>query len=245
VTAVQILRGGAPLDIVASGGSAEAIAAPATGSHHRAMHRIRLDAGGATTTLRHPGEAVYFVAEGEGAVEGTPVSRRRMVYVPRRTSYAFTAATPMTIYGGPCPPDPALYGNGDGALDGDSEGPVRVFDAETEGVPLPTIGKGARLVVWPGVGAEIATMNMAILEPGEENQPHAHAESDDTIAILEGAGSIDDLDAGTTHDFTAGDVVFVRAGTRHKVKADKGVWIVSAGGPCPPDFGMLRALGLA
>jgi quercetin dioxygenase-like cupin family protein len=112
-------------------------------------------------------------------------------------------------------------------------------------VPLPTIGKGARLVVWPGVGAEIATMNMAVLEPGEENQPHAHAESDDTIAILEGEGSIDDLDAGVTHDFTAGDVVFVRAGTRHKVKADKGVYIVSAGGPCPPDYGMLRALGLA
>jgi quercetin dioxygenase-like cupin family protein len=245
VSDVAILRGGAPLDIVERGGAAEAIAAPATGSHQRAMHRIRLEPGGVTATMRHPVEAVYFVAEGEGTVGDQPVEARRMVYVPRRTSYAFTATTPMTIYGGPCPPDPALYGGGAQEPDGESEGPVRVFDAETEGVPLPTIGKGARLVVWPGVGAEIATMNMAILEPGEENQPHAHAESDDTIAILEGQGSIDDLDAGTTHDFTVGDVVFVRAGTRHKVKADKGVRIVSAGGPCPPDYGMLRALGLA
>jgi quercetin dioxygenase-like cupin family protein len=245
VSAVAILRGGTPIDVVERGGAAEAIAAPATGSHHRAMHRIRLDAGGVTATMRHPGEAVYFVAEGEGAVGDQALGPRRMVYVPRRTSYAFRAATPMTIWGGPCPPDPAVYGSGGAAPDGESEGPVRVFDAETEGVPLPTIGKGARLVVWPGVGAEIATMNMAVLEPGEENQPHAHAESDDTIAILEGEGSIDDLDAGVTHDFTAGDVVFVRAGTRHKVKADKGVHIVSAGGPCPPDYGMLRALGLA
>ena len=245
MSAVAILRGGPPLEIVAHGGTAEAIAAPATGSHHRSMHRIRLEAGGATTALRHPSEAVYFVAEGEGAVGDRALAPRRMVYVPRRTSYAFTAATPMTIWGGPCPPDAALYGSGASAPDGDGEGPVRVFDAETEGVPLPTIGKGARLVVWPGVGAEIATMNMAVLEPGEENQPHAHAESDDTIAIIEGEGSIDDIDAGVTHDFTAGDVVFVVAGARHKVKADKGVWVVSAGGPCPPDYGMLRALGLA
>jgi quercetin dioxygenase-like cupin family protein len=87
-------------------------------------------------------------------------------------------------------------------------------------------------------------MNLAILEPGEENKPHAHLESDDTIAILEGEGSIDDLDAGENHRFTAGDVVFVRAGTQHKVKADRGVGIVSAGGPCPPDYAMLRGLGL-
>jgi quercetin dioxygenase-like cupin family protein len=106
------------------------------------------------------------------------------------------------------------------------------------------IGKQVRLVVWPGVGADVATMNLAILEPGEENQPHAHAESDDTIAILEGRGSIDDLTNGVTHEFAAGDVVFVRAGITHKVKADRGVPIVSAGGPCPPDYGMLRALGL-
>ncbi len=244
-SAVAILRGGAPLGIVAHGGTAEAIAAPATGSHHRSMHRIRLDPGGETIPLRHPSEAVYFVAEGGGAVGEHELKAHDMVYVPRRTSYTFKAASPMTIYGGPCPPDPRLYGGGDPVPpDGAGDGPVRVFDADTEGVPLPTIGKGARLVVWPGVGADVATMNLAILEPGEENQPHAHAESDDTIAILEGEGSIDDLDADLTHGFSAGDVVFVRAGTRHKVKADRGVRIVSAGGPCPPDYGMLRALGL-
>ena len=108
-----------------------------------------------------------------------------------------------------------------------------------------SIGKQVRLVVWPGVGADIATMNFAILEPGEQNTPHAHTESDDVIAILEGAASIDNLDTGETHDFSAGDVVFVRAGVRHMVKCDKGVPVMSAGGPCPPDFDMLRTLGLA
>jgi quercetin dioxygenase-like cupin family protein len=244
---IAILRGGEPLDIVAHGGSAVAIAWPGTGSQFRAMHRIELEPGGRTLDLRHDVEAVYFVARGVGSVGELGLRERTMVYVPRRTAYAFSADEAMTIYGGPCPPDRSLYGDGerleaDG--DGAGDGAVRVFDVEADGVPLPMIGRGARLVVWPGVGAEIATMNMAVLEPGEENMPHAHAESDDTIAILAGEGSIDDLDSGETHEFTTGDVVFVRTGVRHKVKADRGVTIVSVGGPCPPDYGMLRAAGL-
>jgi mannose-6-phosphate isomerase-like protein (cupin superfamily) len=243
--AVRILSGGRPLDIVVGGGTAEAIAWPGTGSRHRAMHRIELDSGGSTVTLRHESEAVYFVAEGAGSVGDLALRSHHMVYVPRRTPYSFAATGSMTIYGGPCPPDPSLYGDGEPLpAEGEGDGPTRVFDADTEGVPLPAIGKGARLVVWPGVGAEIATMNLAVLEPGEENRPHVHEASDDTIAILVGKGSIDDLDNGETHLFTAGDVVFVRTGVHHKVKADRGVGIVSAGGPCPPDFGMLRALGL-
>jgi quercetin dioxygenase-like cupin family protein len=243
--AVAIWRRGERLDIVARDGVAAAVAWPGVGSHVRALHRIELAAGGATVPLRHESEAVYFVAEGVGTVAGRPVRRRTMVYVPRRSPYAFAAAEPMLVFGGPCPPDLALYGHG-GRLEpeGDGDGPIRVFDAEREGVPLPVIGRRVRLVVWPGTGADVATMNFAILDPGEENQPHAHAESDDTIAILAGRGSIDDLDAGDTHTFSAGDVVFVRAGVTHKVKADAGVEIVSAGGPCPPDYAMLRALGL-
>jgi quercetin dioxygenase-like cupin family protein len=208
------------------------------------MHRIALDPGGRTRTLRHAGEAVYFVARGDGTVGEHALKAHDMVYVPRRTSYAFAALDAMTLVGGPCPPDPAVYGDTPVEHDGSPEGAVRIFDADREGEPLPMIGKQVRLVVWPGVGADVATMNFAILEPGEENQPHAHAESDDTIAILEGRGSIDDVTNGVTHEFGSGDVVFVRSGIVHKVKADRGVPIVSAGGPCPPDYGMLRGLGL-
>jgi len=241
---VAILRGGKELDIVESGGRATAIAWPGTGSRYRAMHRLELEPGGSTIVLRHPGEAVYFVAEGSGRVAGSPLEPRDMVYVPPDTPYAFEAGEAMTILGGPCPPDEALYGRAPAAADADGGGTVRIYDADREGEPLPMIGKQVRLVVWRGVGADVATMNFAILEPGEENQPHAHAESEDTIAILDGRGSIDDLTNGVTHEFEAGDVVFVRAGVKHKVKADRGVHIVSAGGPCPPDFGMLKALGL-
>jgi quercetin dioxygenase-like cupin family protein len=243
--AVAVLREEVALDVVERGGRAGAVIWPGMGSRTRTMHRIELEAGGTTRTLRHASEAVYFVAEGSGRVGGVTVGRHHMVYVPRLSAYRFEADRPMLVWGGPCPPDLSLYGEGE-ALDpgGDPGEPPRLFDAENDGVPLPVIGKQVRLVVWPGVGADVATMNFAALEPGEQNTPHAHAESDDVIAILEGEGSIDDLDAGETHGFAAGDVVFVSAGVRHMVKCDKGVSVVSAGGPCPPDRDMLRALGL-
>lgn len=242
---VAIVSGGVPVDLVEGGGSATTVIGPGMGSQSRTMHRIELDTGGATRLLRHPGEAVYFVAEGRGCVAGLAIERHHMVYVPRRSAYRFEADVPMLLWGGPCPPDLSLYGEGEAlAAEGDPGSPPRLFDADSEGVPLPMIGKQVRLVVWPGVGADVATMNFAILEPGEQNLPHTHAESDDVISILEGAGSIDNLDSGESHAFSAGDVVFVRAGVQHMVKADKGVPIMSAGGPCPPDFGMLRALGL-
>ena len=90
----------------------------------------------------------------------------------------------------------------------------------------------------------MATMNYVILDPGEENQPHAHPNSEDTIVILEGHGSIENLLSGRTLAFGPGDVVHVEAGVPHKVKADQGQRIVSAGGPCPPDVQLLRACGL-
>jgi quercetin dioxygenase-like cupin family protein len=215
------------------------------GSRYRSLHRVELDPGGRTVPLRHVSEAVYFIAEGRGVVGGTTFKPRDMVYVPRRTPYRFVAEEASLILGGPCPPDESLYGRGEGLSGkGTGDGPVQLYDADVEGEPLPMIGRQARLVVWPGVGADIATMNLVILDPGEENQPHSHEESDDTIAILEGRGSVDDLTNAETRAFSAGDVVFIRAGIRHRVKADKGVRVVSVGGPCPPDYGMLRALGL-
>jgi quercetin dioxygenase-like cupin family protein len=56
------------------------------------------------------------------------------------------------------------------------------------------ISQQARLVVWPCLGADVATMNFVAIEPGEEDQPHAHPDSDETIVILEGRGTIDNLE---------------------------------------------------
>ena len=120
---------------------------------------------------------------------------------------------------------------------------VRVFHRDEPDIMLPIISKDARLVVWPGVGAVTANMNYVILEPGEANTPHVHAESEDSVFILDGKGSVQDFDNDRRLEFEAGQVVHVPVGLRHAIAADRGVRVVSAGGPSPADKGLLRAVG--
>jgi len=120
--------------------------------------------------------------------------------------------------------------------------PVRVFDAARDGVPLPLIARQARLIVWPGSGARVASMNHVVLDAGEANVPHAHAESEDTIFVLEGRGTVRDFDHGLVLPVEAGCVIHVPEGVRHAVTAE--ARMVSVGGPCPPDLAMLRATGV-
>lgn len=121
---------------------------------------------------------------------------------------------------------------------------IHVYHPDDAGVRLPMIARDARLVVWPGVGALTANMNYVLMEPDEANVPHAHASSEDTIVVLGGMGTIDDLTNGRSHPFGAGQVVHVPVGIRHQVRADRGTPIESVGGPCPGDLAGLRAAGL-
>jgi quercetin dioxygenase-like cupin family protein len=120
---------------------------------------------------------------------------------------------------------------------------IRVFHRDKPDLMLPIISKDARLVVWPGVGAHTANMNYVKMEPDEANVPHIHAESEDTIYILEGRGTVSDMSNDRRLDFTAGQVIHVPVGLRHAVAADKGSPVVSVGGPCPADKGLLKAVG--
>jgi mannose-6-phosphate isomerase-like protein (cupin superfamily) len=120
---------------------------------------------------------------------------------------------------------------------------IRVFHRDKPDRMLPIISKDARLVVWPGVGAQTANMNYVRMQPGEQNVPHVHAESEDTIFILEGRGSITDFANARRLEFRADQVIHVPVGLRHAVAADRGRPIVSVGGPCPADLAMLKAVG--
>jgi len=121
---------------------------------------------------------------------------------------------------------------------------IRVIHRDEVAPSLPMISSDARLLAWPGVGALVANMNWVTMQPGEANRPHAHNDSDDTIYIVSGRGSVEDVGAGRILQFEARDVIHVPAGIVHAVKADRGVPVTSVGGPCPPDAAMLRAAGL-
>jgi quercetin dioxygenase-like cupin family protein len=119
---------------------------------------------------------------------------------------------------------------------------IRVFDPAREGVAVPMISRQARLVAWPGVGARQAQMNYVILEPHEANVPHRHGQSEDTIFVVEGRGTVTNTDSGRVQPVEAGCVVHVPAGVGHTVTAE--TRMVSVGGPCPPDEAMMRRSGL-
>lgn len=121
---------------------------------------------------------------------------------------------------------------------------IRVYHRDKPDVKLPMIASDARLIVWPGVDAITANMNYVAMEPGEENVPHDHPESEDTIFILSGEGTIEDLTNDLEIEFHAGQAIQVPAGVRHCVKANRGSAVVSVGGPCPADFALLRKAGV-
>jgi quercetin dioxygenase-like cupin family protein len=121
---------------------------------------------------------------------------------------------------------------------------IRVHHIDDASVRLPMIARDARLVVWPGVGAIDANMNYVLMEPGEENVPHAHPVSEDTIVVFAGEGTISDLTNAVDHHFSGGQVVHVPVGIRHQVRADRGSALESVGGPCPADLDGLRAAGV-
>jgi quercetin dioxygenase-like cupin family protein len=121
---------------------------------------------------------------------------------------------------------------------------IKVFHCDEGDVRLPMVARDARLIVWPGVGAWTANMNYVRMLPGEANVPHAHPVSEDTIVVLSGEGTIEDLTHGRRHQFGAGDVVHVPPGLCHRVSADRGALIESVGGPCPADAAGLRAAGV-
>lgn len=120
---------------------------------------------------------------------------------------------------------------------------IKVFHQDEARLMLPLISSDARMIVWPGVGAWHATMNYVRMKAGEENVPHSHSVSEDTIVVIEGRGSVDDLTNDVTLEFAAGDVIHVPVGVRHAVRANRGSPVVSVGGPAPADVKFLRACG--
>jgi quercetin dioxygenase-like cupin family protein len=249
---VQVLGPDGPeVPLVESGGSARALVWPGIGARLRSMHLISLEPRGRTRPQCHDAEAVYYVIEGGGSIAGEPLEEGSMIHVAPGSEYVLEAGGDgMQVVGGPSPPDASLYANGgrgedDGhaASEPGSTG-VRIFHRDRPGVMLPMIASDARLVIWLGIGARDANMNYVSMQPGEENVPHDHPDSEDTIYIVSGRGTVEDLTHGFSLEFEAGQAIQVPPGIQHRVKADRGSPVVSVGGPCPADERMLRMAGV-
>jgi len=120
---------------------------------------------------------------------------------------------------------------------------IHAFHIDDPDRMMPMIARDARLVVWAGRGSQTANMNYVDMQPGERNSPHVHEGSEDTIFVLDGKGTVEDLTNEVELSFEAGEVVHVPVGIWHAVKADRGSRIESCGGPAPADWNMLLRIG--
>lgn len=255
---------GPELPLVDGPGRAWAVVWPGVGAVLRSMHRISLPAEGSTRVQRHDGEAVYYAIKGGGRAEnptgsdGQDLDEGTMIHIGPDTEYVFRAgASGLELVGGPSPADFSLYEGieydpiepGDaspaaGAAPGGVKPGIHRFHRDHPDQRIPMVASDARLVVWAGTGSETANMNYVDMEIGEENVPHSHGFSEDTIFILSGKGTISDLANGVDLEFEAGQVIHVPVGLEHQVRGDRGTNVVSVGGPCPADAPMLKAAGV-
>jgi quercetin dioxygenase-like cupin family protein len=116
---VQVVRADSDrplLELVVGDGEARAIIWPGMGAELRSLNRIVLGSGSRTVEQRHPGEAVYFLKEGEASIhdratgEEFQLATGSMIHVEPDTPYEFIATGDgAEILGGPCPSDPSLY----------------------------------------------------------------------------------------------------------------------------------------
>jgi quercetin dioxygenase-like cupin family protein len=238
-----------PLPLVEEGGTAWAVAWPGVGAHLRSMHRFSLDGGGRTRRMAHPMEAVYYVISGVALIEGVSIRKDwtlpagSMALVHPGTPYRFRGLDGgAEIVGGPCPADPGVYAELGTNLTRSGKG-IDLFHRDRPDLMMPMIARDARLVVWAGRGSQTANMNYVDMQPGERNIPHIHAGSEDTLYVLDGKGTIEDLTNGVEIPFEAPCVVHVPLGVMHAVKADRGSHIESVGGPAPADWNMLVRVG--
>lgn len=225
------------------------IVGPSRGAACRSFYDVALAPGGASVALTHEGEGVYYVVDGAVTVieqVGSGELRHTlepggMVHVPGGSVYSLTSGAGARLVGGPSPVD-AQIGAREPVVG--AEPAITVYHRDRPGLMVPFISRDARLVVWLGAGAVTANMNYVVLEPGERNREHVHAISEDTIHILEGRGTAENVTTGEKLEFGPGDTVHIEIGFWHAVAADRGERVVSVGGPCPADVDMLRAAGV-
>ena len=241
---------GPDLKLVSNGGTCREIIGPRTGAALRSLYHFRFEPLSTTTALKHPDEAVYYVVSGavdvvSRAAPTSVVDEGGMFHVRPCTDYTISSPLGAVVIGGPAPVDP---GFGTPAAEvvtpPAKDGGIAFYHRDSPGLRVPMISADARLVVWYGVGAVNANMNYVILEPGERNREHVHRYSEDTIFIVEGHGTAEDLTNDAKLEFGPGDTITIPPGVVHAVAADRGERVVSAGGPCPADLDMLRAAGV-
>lgn len=112
---------------------------------------------------------------------------------------------------------------------------IQVVDAvHTQEIPIVEGDGNAKVVIWPGMGAQYRTFQVVTLGANSKTVQLCHPASDAAYYVLKGQGRIVDLGTGETNDLSEGGMVHIDANDRYQfVASPDGMRIL--GGPCPAD----------
>jgi mannose-6-phosphate isomerase-like protein (cupin superfamily) len=112
---------------------------------------------------------------------------------------------------------------------------ARVIDSATGCPEIPIVnGKGrATVILSAHNGAKFRSFQLVSLEQNSRTFDLTHS-SDCAYYVIEGAGCIVDIAAGSRFDIAEGHMIHVDAGDRYRIEAGRaGIKVI--GGPCPGD----------
>jgi len=104
------------IPLVEGVGNVKVLLWPGNGAEFRSFQVLELGKGAQTVPLCHGSDCVYYVMTGKGRIvdlsneQNFELAEGAMVHIDSGDSYYLKAADGvLTILGGPCPPDEALY----------------------------------------------------------------------------------------------------------------------------------------
>lgn len=119
---------------------------------------------------------------------------------------------------------------------------IRIIALE-DGPELDIIaGEGsARAPIWPGMGAQLRSINLISLGAGAATIELRHP-SEAVYYVTDGGGAAVDVDAGEVQDVHPGSMVHIDAGTGYVMRAgEAGMALI--GGPSPADPSLYEGIG--
>lgn len=127
-------------------------------------------------------------------------------------------------------------------MDQHSDNVVRVIDSAVNCPEIPLVeGQGnAKVILWPGNGAEFRSMQLFTLHTGDQSVALKHI-NDCVYYVIAGAGLIESLADGSRQELVEGSIVHIDANDEYRIAAgDYGIKFL--GGPCPPDAALYASL---
>lgn len=114
-------------------------------------------------------------------------------------------------------------------------GAVRVIDSASGCPEIPLVeGEGnAKVVIWPGSGAEFRTFQVISLGERAQTVRLSHP-SDAVYYVVEGSGCVMGEEAPGEARLVEGAMVHIDAGDFYRFRADES-GLILLGGPCPAD----------